>query len=483
MFTRLAFAAVLSTVVLVTRSTQETRPLYSIHDLGPISLACPEALPSLGEVGAVALTTEDGCVLWIDGVARRLDGLDGACDVDASGAVVGWVAEHGARQAALWKDGVIVRVGPPRAAESVARVIDRAGCIAGTYRDERDGTERSFLDDHGSVRDLGGPGVTVEAMNDAGVFVGSTVDEERITHAVGGTCEHLGDLLLSTRVSDGSRALAVNENGVVVGSASVGPMSLGVVFEQGRATSLPTFPGTTTWPRAIDRVDRVVGHASAGEEQRAILISGRRIHDLQAALGPEASEWRLLDATDIDDAGDIVGYGEHQGRIDAFLLRPLVGAGIAAPPSARALPALRTSARRLGAHTTVAMAPARATAVVPQRSGRARSVSVAGTWQVHGRDLTDWTATLVLDSDSNAGSFDWLSTEGYSGHELVTWSFDADTGALHLAGHTMQHPVGPIALGTYEVHLSDDGTQLLDGTWGPGASHPPAAFGTWTAAR
>jgi hypothetical protein len=483
MFTRLAFAAVLSTVVLVTRSTQGVRPLYSIHDLGPISLACREALPSLNEVGAVALTTEDGCVLWIDGVARKLDGLDGACDVDANGAVVGWVDEHGGRQAALWKDGVIVRVGPARVAESVARVIDLAGCIAGTYRDERDGTERSFLDDHGRVRDLGGPSFTVEAMNDAGVLVGSTGDEERLTHAVGGMCEHLGDLLLPTRAPDASRALAVNEDGVVVGSASIGARSLGVVFELGRITSLPAFPRTTTCPRAIDCVGRVVGHASAGEEQRAILISGHRIHDLQAALGPEASEWRLFDATDINDAGDVVGYGEHEGRIGGFLLRPLDGVGIAPPPSART-PAMRTSVRPAGGHTaTMATAPAQAAAVVPQRPGRTRSVSVAGTWQVRGRDLTDWTATLVLDSDTNVGSFDWLSTEGYSGHELVTWSLDASTGSLHLAGHTMLHPVGPIALGTYDVRLSDDGTQLLEGTWGPGASNLPAALGTWTASR
>jgi hypothetical protein len=102
---------------------------------------------------------------------------------------------------------------------------------------------------------------------------------------------------------------------------------------------------------------------------------------------------------------------------------------------------------------------------------------------VRGRDLTDWTATLVLDPDTSTGSFDWLSTEGYSGHELVTWSFDPGSGALHLAGHTMLNPVGLIALGSYDVRLSVDGAQLVDGTWGPGASDPPAAFGNWTAKR
>src|SRR5262249_11072744 len=101
MFMRLASVAFLSTVFLVTRSMQEVGPLYAIHDLGPISLACPEGLPSLNDVGAVALTTEDGSVLWVEGVARKLDGLGGACGVDASGAVVGWVDARGARQAAL----------------------------------------------------------------------------------------------------------------------------------------------------------------------------------------------------------------------------------------------------------------------------------------------------------------------------------------------------------------------------------------------
>src|SRR5262249_29905205 len=152
-------------------------------------------------------------------------------------------------------------------------------------------------------------------------------------------------------------------------------------------------------------------------------------YELQTALGPEASEWRLFDATDIDDAGDVVGYGEHAGRISAFLLRPLAGVGIPAPPSARVLPTAPTSSRPVGDHTTttgsVAEPAARMTAGTPQRPGRARIVSVAGTWQVRGRDLTDWTATLVLGSDTTVGSFDWLSTEGYSGHEIVTWSFDA----------------------------------------------------------
>lgn len=39
-------------------------------------------------------------------------------------------------------------------------------------------------------------------------------------------------------------------------------------------------------------------------------------------LLPAGIGWELIEATDINDAGQIVGYGRFQGRIRAFLLTP-----------------------------------------------------------------------------------------------------------------------------------------------------------------
>src|SRR5262245_13300686 len=463
---------------LAGQRAQEHPALYSIQDLGPVSIERSGAAPSIDGRGAVAITSPDGAVLWQDGVARKLDGLAGACDLDESGAVVGWVTESGRGQASLWMNDEIVRVGPPDALESVALVVDRGGRIAGTYL-AADGTERSFLDDHGAVTDvpgLGGSEIAVKAMNDLGLVAGSAEDAHGRTHAFQRTGDRSTDLdPFRASKSSASVAEAVNGDGVVVGSASLGGASFGVVFEHGRAAALPRLPGTVTRPRAVDGRGRIVGNASAGDEQRAILIAGQQIVDLETVLGPEIAEWHLLDATGIDEAGEIVGVGEHAGKLVAFVLRPLSGAGIVAPPPrvARA-PSARTATR-----TATPVLQARA-ARTPRPQPRALSSAdpVTGTWHVRGRDLTDWTATLELDGTTHEGTFDWLSTEGYSGRELVTWSYDQATRAIHLAGHAMLHPVGDICTGTYVATLADDERQLV-GTWGP----PMCAPGTWTAQR
>ena len=47
-----------------------------------------------------------------------------------------------------------------------------------------------------------------------------------------------------------------------------------------------------------------------------------RRRDLRRSLLPAGAGWELIEATDINDAGQIVGYGRFQGRIRAFLLTP-----------------------------------------------------------------------------------------------------------------------------------------------------------------
>jgi probable HAF family extracellular repeat protein len=51
---------------------------------------------------------------------------------------------------------------------------------------------------------------------------------------------------------------------------------------------------------------------------------GGSLQNLNQLL-PAGSGWELLEATDINDAGQIVGYGRFQGRIRAFLLTPARG--------------------------------------------------------------------------------------------------------------------------------------------------------------
>jgi hypothetical protein len=53
----------------------------------------------------------------------------------------------------------------------------------------------------------------------------------------------------------------------------------------------------------------------------AVIFSGTRLRDLNGLI-PANSGWELTQATGINDAGQITGYGTFQGETHAFLLTP-----------------------------------------------------------------------------------------------------------------------------------------------------------------
>lgn len=102
----------------------------------------------------------------------------------------------------------------------------------------------------------------------------------------------------------------------------------------------------------------------------------------------------------------------------------------------------------------------------------------AGTWSVRGQDGDHWTARLVLHEGASTGFFDWRSTTGSSGHELLNWQYDPSTRMLLMTGQEMRDAVGPVGVGTYVARLAEDGRTIENGTWGP-----PARPGIWEATR
>ena len=53
----------------------------------------------------------------------------------------------------------------------------------------------------------------------------------------------------------------------------------------------------------------------------AFLWSRESMRDLNALI-PSGSGWVLSEANGVNDAGQIVGYGTHNGDVRAFLLNP-----------------------------------------------------------------------------------------------------------------------------------------------------------------
>jgi probable HAF family extracellular repeat protein len=60
--------------------------------------------------------------------------------------------------------------------------------------------------------------------------------------------------------------------------------------------------------------------------EKAVLWEEGEIYNLNDLILPEPS-WILQSATDINDHGQIVGYGSHEGKTKAFLLTPIKKSG------------------------------------------------------------------------------------------------------------------------------------------------------------
>jgi probable HAF family extracellular repeat protein len=96
----------------------------------------------------------------------------------------------------------------------------------------------------------------------------------------------------------------------------------------GSRTQLPSLGGFVEARRMNDN-RQVVGRADRSDHsQTAFLYDAptNQMIDLQSRI-PADSGWRLATANDINNAGQIVGYGVYEGRLAAFKLTPIVSSG------------------------------------------------------------------------------------------------------------------------------------------------------------
>jgi uncharacterized membrane protein len=101
------------------------------------------------------------------------------------------------------------------------------------------------------------------------------------------------------------------------------PPQHGFLYTRHRMRDLGTLRGYPwIWPTAINRRHTIVGSASDDHRRhsRAFIYTGVML-DLNDLL-PRGSGWVLEVASDINEAGAIVGYGQFRGETRAFLMTP-----------------------------------------------------------------------------------------------------------------------------------------------------------------
>ena len=123
-------------------------------------------------------------------------------------------------------------------------------------------------------------------------------------------------------------ALAVNDSGAAVGYALVGAAFTGVLWPAGGGDPI-LLPG---FERAqdVNAHGDIVGYGPGAGGPRALLYRAGVVIDLNSQIDP-ASGWVLRKAMGINDAGQIVGEGSHDGLVRGFLLTPPVASDTTPP--------------------------------------------------------------------------------------------------------------------------------------------------------
>jgi len=375
-FLALFAALALGTVALTLWMSRPAPPRYTVTDLG--------VLPGDGGSGASAINNS-GDVVGLSGTAQGTPSastvfhvffyrsgrmartgmtlertLREALAINDRGQVAGrFAASPKAGHACLWAAGTQQDLETlPGLLETFAAGLNNRGQVVGGAAAVRDGAGKqplaqAFLFSGGHMTLLPPPPgyteVVASGINDAGqVAMNAGLPPHPFLYDT--RTGKWAALALPTGAQWGY-ASALNSQGRAAGSAGtfIGTFSLhAVLWSGGVATYLGTLPGAANSKAfALNGRGEVVGFAdfdpsAAGEAigthlresnplrrlfrtnftRRAFVWRAGRMADLNDLIARD-SGWTLAEAHGINDRGQIVGDGEHNGQQRAFLLTPL----------------------------------------------------------------------------------------------------------------------------------------------------------------
>lgn len=327
--------------VLGSLSSASAGPQYSLTDLGEGSFT------AINNAGQVAFSRGNQSYLYSGygpnaGTEVSLGTIDGKpmtgdfnwpTAVNDAGQVVGGApspSSGGVHHAFLYQNGTMSDLGAlPGGGISFATGINASGAVAGySYQGAGGATgAHAFVYQNGTMTDLGTFGHAESyayGINALGQVAGFTQDGN-VGHAFlysNGTKTDLGTLGGAS-----SWALGINNAGQVIGgSAMAGGANHAFLYSRGMMKDLGTLGGASSSASGINNAGQVVGMSdTAGGEGHAFLYSGGKMIDLNSLLPPN-SGWSNLGlgvvGPQINDAGQIVVSGLHDGKSATLLLTP-----------------------------------------------------------------------------------------------------------------------------------------------------------------
>ncbi|MGE5607813.1 MAG: DUF3466 family protein [Bacillota bacterium] len=352
---------VLGGLVLACASVTMADVKYTVTDLG--TLGGPESsASSINNKGQIvgSAQTADGqthAFLYSDKAMIDLGTLGGsyssASGINDAGLIVGTSKTvNDAFRAFLYQGNQMQNLGTLGGSDSYAGGINNQGQIVGTSycpSDPWNRLQHAFLYSNGTMTDLGAP--TPQYPNSSGARINNkgqiagTVDIEMQDWMQPALYSGGKWNVLSVPQWGSGSVGDINDRGqAIVSERIVSPFPTRgahvLLYSDGVLTDLGTVAETrSSYPAAINNVGQIVGYSYAQDESgnstwfdstQAFLYSNGSMADLNTLIDPQAG-WKLAYATDINDAGQIVGWGyvtiEENGQTirqsHAFLLTPI----------------------------------------------------------------------------------------------------------------------------------------------------------------
>jgi probable HAF family extracellular repeat protein len=305
--------------------------LTTITDLGTLGgiASAATGINDLGQVVGNLFPTASGdfhAFLYSGGRMTDLGTFGGssgsATGINDSGQVAGTTSKANGLHAVLYSGGGTTDLGTLGGNYSQGYGINASGQVVGEAY-TAGGEIHAFLYSGGAMTDLGTLGGNysqARGINDSGQVVGVSATGDGELHNFlysGGVMTELGGI-----VGGYIEGYGINASGQVVGQVVGQAFGLthAVLYSGGAMTDLGTLGGIESYGDGINDLGQVVGNSyTASNKVHAFLYSGGGMMDLNSILSP-ASGWELSSANAINDAGQIVGFGVHDGQEHAFLL-------------------------------------------------------------------------------------------------------------------------------------------------------------------
>ncbi len=365
------------TITLITSATNAGAPQYTITNLGPIAPWVPyaysnaDAVNNLGQIAGRSTNPDDEneATLWLQEPAYGLPtgptalGFDRAYDINDLGQTVGF-GPGGWGQAYLWDP--VTGVHPlgylPGGGHSIAKAINNNGFVVGEGdTDDPEDYRHGFLWDGIEMTDLGtfgGVASFARDINESNQIVGESWYAEpepwnpyiraalwlpEPAYGLDAGMHDIDDL--STEHFQTSSAESINEKGQIACRGTwLNEFGQGItqfwLWLPEPAYGLPAgmndlrgYGGDVTFPvfaHAMNDNGEIVARSDLEpwnpcDGWAGVLWRGGEWYDLNDCIPAEdQAAWSLESALDINDSGQIAGWGERYGMIHGFLLTPVI---------------------------------------------------------------------------------------------------------------------------------------------------------------